>query len=245
MNDKNIRTVYTNMTNSSFYLWETIVVNIVYILNITDHMQLPTKFLRRPQGVARATLKHRGVQNLRASLMPRRWRVWRRLVHWSVALGWARFRCSGRDGKKKERDCGKPARAHTHGRVERKKLPRAMPSSPVRSSPTCAALFSLCATLCSSARCPLLSRACCRLHSITRHRPWSGSRHPCLPTGREGEGGLCSSTGREGGSCLPFAHGLLCSLFLGMLLLCSSQLCLALESWVSRRHICKLDWIFG
>jgi hypothetical protein len=91
------------------------------------------------------------------------------------------------------------------------------------------------AALCSSVRFPLLSRARCHPHSIARHRPWLGSCHPCLSTGREGEGGSCSSTGRE--SCLlsargllcSSAHGLLCSLFLGMLL-CSSQLCLALES---------------
>jgi hypothetical protein len=129
---------------------------------------------------------------------------------------------------------------------------RALPS-PVRSFPARAAfcsyalpsscvLFSYVrclllphAALCSSVHFPLLSRARCRPHSIARHRPWLGSCHPCLPTRREGEGGSCSSTGRE--SCLlsarellcSSAHGLLCSLFLGMLL-CSSQLCLALES---------------
>jgi hypothetical protein len=138
-------------------------------------------------------------------------------------------------------------------------LPRVLPFAParcpppVRSSPvrvafcSCAlpsscVLFSCArclllphAALCSSVRFPLLSHARCRPHSIARHHPWLGSCHPCLPTGREGEGGSCSSTGRE--SCLLSArgllwssvHGLLCSLFLGMLL-CSSQLCLALES---------------
>jgi hypothetical protein len=128
---------------------------------------------------------------------------------------------------------------------------RALPSSPVLFSrarclllPRAAAFCSRAlpsavllprAALCSSVRFPLLSRARCRLHSIARHRPWLGSCHPCLSTGREGEGGSCSSTGRESsllstrGLLCSSAHGLLCSLFLGMLL-CSSQLCLALES---------------
>jgi hypothetical protein len=104
-------------------------------------------------------------------------------------------------------------------------LPRALPSAPVccpppvRSSPTRA---SFCSCTLPSSR--VLSCARCPPHSIARHRPWLGSCHPCLSTGREScllsaRGLLCSS-----------AHGLLCSsLFLGMLL-CSNQLCLALES---------------
>jgi hypothetical protein len=40
---------------------------------------MEAKFLRRPQGVVRATLKRRGMQNVRESVTPRRWSVWRHL----------------------------------------------------------------------------------------------------------------------------------------------------------------------
>jgi hypothetical protein len=152
--------------------------------------------------------------------------------------------------------CAPPARAAFCSRAlpsSRALLPRALPSAPaccpppVCSAPACCRLLLPRAAFCSSAptRCPLLQRElssakacaflCSRPHSIARHRPWLGSCHPCLSTGREGGGGSCSSTGREscllsaGGLLCSSAHGLLCSLFLGMLL-CSSQLCLALES---------------
>jgi hypothetical protein len=171
----------------------------------------------------------------------------------------AQFRRFGGVGKKKGRQQTAGIQ-HKRGCVETKScrtlpssralLPRALPSAParcplpVRSSSACTAFCSRAlpsavllprATLCSSVHFPLLSRAYCRPHSIACHCPWLGSCHPCLSTGREGEGGSCSSMGRE--SCLlsahgllcSSAHGLLCSLFLGMLL-CSSQLCLALES---------------
>jgi hypothetical protein len=129
-------------------------------------------------------------------------------------------------------DGGNPARARALAR-RKEKLPRVLPSScalfsrarclllPRAALLPCAllpralpsAVLLPRAALCSSVCFPLLSRARCRPHSITHHRPWLGSCHPCLSTG--GEGGSCSLTGRE--SCLLSARGLLCSV-VGLLL---------------------------
>jgi hypothetical protein len=111
---------------------------------------------------------------------------------------------------------GNNACTRERGRVERKKHTRC----PLASSPVHTALFSRRPLLQRALhRFPLLSRVCCPLlpcarPSIARRRPWSGSRCPCLPTGREG--GQDPARRREEKE--DPARGLFCSSFLGMLL---------------------------
>jgi hypothetical protein len=168
---------------------------------------------------------------------PRPWRVWRRLIHWSVAL--ARFRRSRRFGKGKGanyRGTNRGKLASVRGRGERKRLPRALLYSPAALPLPRALLYSPAALPFPLVCCPLLPCVHCPLPSIVCCRLCLGSRCPCLPTGREGEAEKEDPAHpreeKEDPACLPSARGLLCSLFLGMLLLSSSQLCLALESWL-------------